>query len=112
MSKTVLEALRDDIHYPVQTGHLENRLLVRGLDSETECTQDIITSDSYKGALADSLKLLLTAPNFSEADKSFSQSEKDAIIEVMNLLYSEIGEDESTVEQPKVFMGRAVYGCS
>lgn len=108
--KTVLEALIDEIHYPVREGHLENRLLARGLTASDECTADVINGDSFKGAVADSLRLLLTAPSFSEADKSFTQSEKDAIIDVMNALYEEIGEEGNEIDEtPKVYMGRAAW---
>lgn len=105
MSKTILQAIVDDVHYPVSSGNLENRLITRGLDSDTEFTQDIANGKGYKGALADCLISLVYAPNFTEGDVSISLSDKDKIISIANKLYQEIGEDnkmiksdESTVE--------------
>lgn len=109
--KTLLQALADELHYPVPAGHLENRLLKRGLDAEAECTADVLNSNAFKGALADSLVLLIAAPGFSEADKSFTLSDKDSILELANSIYTSIGEDENVVEDetPTVYIGRAAW---
>lgn len=105
MSKTILQAIVDDVHYPVSSGNLENRLITRGLDGDTEFTQDIANGKEYKGALADCLISLVYAPNFTEGNVTISLSDKDKIISIANKLYQEIGEDnkmiksdESTVE--------------
>lgn len=105
MSKTILQAIVDDVHYPVSSGNLENRLITRGLDSDKEFTQDIANGKEYKGALADCLVSLVYAPNFTEGNVTISLSDKDKIISIANKLYQEIGEDnkmiksdESTVE--------------
>ena len=105
MNKTVLQAIVDDVHYPVSSGNLGNRLIARGLDGDTEFTQDIANGKEYKGALADCLISLVYAPNFTEGNVTISLSDKDKIINIANNLYGSIGEedkkiksDEATVE--------------
>ena len=93
MSKTILEAIVDEVHYPISSGNLENRLITRGLDSDTEFTTEIANSKEYKGALADCLISLVSAPNFTEGDVTISLSDKDKIIEMANRLYESIGEE-------------------
>lgn len=93
MNKTILEAIADDVHYPVSSGNLENRLIARGLDSDIDFTREIANSKEYKGALADCLISLISAPNFTEGDVTISLSDKDKIIEMANRLYESIGEE-------------------
>ena len=93
MSKTILEAIVDDIHYPVSSGNLENRLITRDLEGGNEFNKDIANSKEYKGALADCLISLVSAPNFTEGDVTISLSDKDKIIEMANRLYESIGEE-------------------
>lgn len=104
--KTLLEALRDEIHYPISDGHLENRLFKRGLMPNAICDVDVFNSPEFIGAVADSLFMLIAAPNFSEADKSFSGLNIDAILKQANKLYNSIGEDEKVLEdKPMVYIG-------
>lgn len=94
MSKTILQALVDDVHYPVSSGNLENRLIARGLDGDLQFNKEIANSKEYKGALADCLSSLIYAPNFTEGDVTISLSDKDKIINIANSLYKKIGEDQ------------------
>ena len=51
--KTVLQALKDEVHYKLSSGFFENRLLERSLDGNEICTFDILKSKPFKGAVAD-----------------------------------------------------------
>lgn len=104
--KTILQALRDDVHYPVGDGFLENRLLTRGLSADDIFTVEVANSTLYKGAFADSLYSLIDAPSFSEADKSITVADRDMILKKVNALYNAIGEPSVTLaEQPRVYIG-------
>ena len=88
------------------TFFFENRLLERKLNGNDDCTAEIFTSKPFKGAVADCLISLIQAPNFSEGDISFSQSEKDKIFSLANSIYNAIGESERIVGEPAVYIGR------
>lgn len=103
--KTVLQALKDEVHYKLSSGFFENRLMERGLDGESECSFEVLTSKPFKGAVADCLISLIQAPNFSEGDVSFSQSDKDKILSLANSIYNSIGESEKIVGEPIVYIG-------
>lgn len=101
--KTILQALIDEVHYPFPIGMLENKLTCRRIDGESEFTPEVATSRAFKGVLADCLYALIEAPNISEADKSFSLSDKALILKKANALYAQIGEEEvELVERPTV----------
>jgi hypothetical protein len=100
--RTIGEALMDEVMYPLPAGFVANKLLARGLDADEEVTQDILLGTPFMGAVADSLYALIEAPNFSEADKSVSLSDKSLILKKANLLYAKIGEAEKQIDQPKV----------
>lgn len=103
-SKTILQALQDEVHYPVGLGYLENKLLARGLDTNGIITADVLRSTAFIGAVADCLMSLAEAPNYSEGDKSVSYSNKDIILKRANALYRSIGEDNKVAQEarPKV----------
>ena len=106
MMKTLLDALRDEIHYPISDGHLENRLFKRGLMPNAICDVDVFNSPEFIGAVADSLFMLIAAPNFSEADENFNMVYKDLILKQANKLYNSIGESEKVLEdKPMVYIG-------
>lgn len=103
--KTVLQALKDEVHYKLSSGFFENRLLERGLDGNDECSENILVSKPFKGAVADCLSSLVHAPNFSEGDVSLSQTEKDKILFLANSIYNSIGESEKIIGEPVVHIG-------
>ena len=105
MSRTVKQALKDEITYPMNDGYIDNKILARGLNGDAEITPEILTSKEFKGATADCLFALITAPNISEAGKSISLGDRDEILKVANRLYASIGEDEKTIDVPKVQFG-------
>lgn len=107
--KTILEALVDDVNYPLPEGKIENKLIARGLSGDDEITQEVLTSNEYKGALADCLQdVLIQGISFSEADKSITLlSDKDKrLLAYINSLYNSIGESEIDLGEPIVYIGR------
>lgn len=107
--KTIRQALKDEIRYPLEDGFIENVIIRRSLDCETEATTEVMNSDAYRGAFADCLYSLIQAINFSEADKSVgSLSEKQitAILSQANSIYQSIGEPAKELEgKPTVYIG-------
>ena len=105
--KTVCEALIDEIHYPISFGLVENILIARGMKCDDEYSMDVARSDSYRGALADCLRSLLFAINYSEADRSvgaLSAEDKKTILFLANSIYKSIGEKEIAINKPKVYI--------
>jgi hypothetical protein len=95
--KTVIQALIDEVIYPIPYGKVENIAIKRGIVEEDEYTKENSETISYKGALADCLISLLQAVNFSESDKSvgtLTDAQRKAILKKANALYGEIGEPE------------------
>lgn len=105
MAKTIAQALIDEIHYPMPTGFVENKLYARGLDPCEPIAFETISSNAFKGAIADCLWSLVQAPNISESDKSVTLPERNAIIRLANTYYREIGEEEKPCEEPTVQFG-------
>lgn len=103
--KSIGQALKDELHYPLSEGFIENRLLSRGLEAEAEISAEIFNDKAFQGAIADSLYSLIEAPNFSESDISISLSEKNLILKKVNAIYEAIGEDPKYLDEPKVFIG-------
>lgn len=99
MSKTILQALLDEVHYPVGEGFAENKLLLRGLSVEASCSAEVLRGSAFIGATADCLMSLVTAPSFSEGDKSISLSERGLILKRANALYRSIGEQEQEMSE-------------
>lgn len=106
--KTVLQALRDEIHYPLPVGFVENKLIERQLDGDIEYSYEISLSNEWKGALADCLYSLLQAVNYSESDKSvgtLSDEDKKRLLVRINTLYKSIGEPTVDIDKPMVYFG-------
>lgn len=106
--KTVIQALIDEVHYPIPYGFVENVLIKRNLSADDEFSAKVAQGFPYKGALADCLFSLLQAVNFSEADKSvgaLTDAQRKTILRMANKLYDEIGEEEvSDGAQPTVYI--------
>ena len=66
--RTIAQALKDEIDYPINDGKIENKLMRRGLDGSGEISAEILDSPEFNGAVADCLYSLVEAPNFSESD--------------------------------------------
>lgn len=108
MIKTVLQAIKDEVYYPINDGLIENKLISRGLDPCSDYSAAVAQTDAYKGALADTLFTLIQAVNVSEGDKSFgslTDAQRRALLVQINKLYEAIGEAEVTFEpKPMVFI--------
>lgn len=99
--KTITQYIIDEIYYPISVGTVDNKLIKRGLVGSTQVTQEILASNSFKGALADCLYSLIQAVTFSEADKTvnaFTDKQREQILLRANKLYNEIGEEEVLLE--------------
>lgn len=106
--KTVLQALRDEVHYPIPVGFIENKLIERHLDGDAEYSYDVSQTNEWKGALADCLYSLLQAVTYSESDKSvgvLSDEDKKRLLVRINSLYKSIGEETVNLGQPMVYIG-------
>lgn len=107
--KTVRQALKDEIHYPISEGFVENVMIKRNINADDEFDCDMALSKDYQGAVADCLWSLVQAINFSEADKSFgalSDKDKERILLRVNSIYKTIGEPLVELEaKPTVYVG-------
>lgn len=106
--KTILQALRDEIHYPIPVGFIENKLIERALDGSDEFNPEVSQMKQWKGALADCLYSLLQAVNYSESDKSIgvlTDEDKKRILVRVNSLYKSIGEPNISLGLPMVYLG-------
>lgn len=106
MAKTILQALKDEIGFPVKQGFFENRLIARGMNSDDEFSADTAKSDTYWLTYADCLKgLVVGMPNIvTEGDLSLSGADKDNMLKIANGIYTRYGEDDSVIKdtQPTV----------
>lgn len=97
--KTIMQAMIDEIHYPIGSGIIENKMILRGLNADDEYDMEVAKSNAFIGAVADCLFSLISAPNFSEADKSFSLSDKALILRKVNSIYNSIGEKSVALDE-------------
>lgn len=110
MEKTIRQALIDEIQYPLSVGFIDNKLCARGLDPRTVINlskdgKSVLESKEFIGAVADCLFSLIEAPSITEAGKSVSLGDKSLILKKVNRLYLSIGEDEKTIDVPRVHFG-------
>lgn len=106
--KTILQAIKDEIYYPINDGLIENKLLGRDLSPDGEFSKVVQDSDAWKGALADSLLTLIQQVNISEGDKSYgamTDKQREALLIRINNLYGAIGEEPVEIElKPTVYI--------
>lgn len=106
--KTILQAIKDEIYYPINDGLVENKLLGRDLSPDEELSKAVLDSDAWKGALADSLLTLIQQVNISEGDKSYgamTDKQREALLIRINNLYGAIGEEPVEIElKPTVYI--------
>ena len=105
--KTILQALIDEIHYPIPVGFVENKLIERQLDGGDFFTFETTQSKEWEGALADCLFSLVQAVSLSESDKSIgtlSDKDKELLLARIKALYKSIGENPE-LGQPMVYIG-------
>lgn len=100
--RTMLEAFKDEVGFPVSEGYLRNRLLARGISPEDECLPDVFTSKSFLGAVADTLLGLVRMPNIQEGDMRIDLTNRGLLVEQANAIYKSIGEPAvSEKDKPK-----------
>ena len=108
MSKTIREALIDEIIYEMPEGKIENIIIARGLDGDEEYDVEVSKSNGYRGAYADCLVALLQSVSFSESDKSISALSDEAkkrLLNIANSIYKAIGEEEVVIDpKPTVYI--------
>ena len=108
MSKTIRQALIDEIIYPMPDGKVENKIIARGINGDDEYIPEVAKSDEYRGAYADCLIALLQSVGFSESDKSvnaLSDETKKRLLYIANSIYKAIGEEEVLTEpNPMVYI--------
>lgn len=108
-TRTIKQALVDEVFYPLADGKVDNVLLCRDINGDEEVTREALNSDAFKGALADCLAAVVEqALNFSEADKSINMpsSEQIALMKKkINVLYKAIGESSVDLGEPTVTFG-------
>lgn len=103
--RTILQALKDELLYPVSEGFLMNKLIKRGLGGDDLFTAEIAQSKEFRGCVADCLIRIITAPNITEGGMSISNSDKDAMLKIANTIYGDIGESEYTDSRPVAYFG-------
>ena len=113
MSKTIRDALIDEIIYPLPEGLVDNKLIKRGfIDDEgnvgtQEYTPESAKSDTFRGCFADCLVALVQAVNFSESDKSvgtLTDEVKKKLLARANSIYQAIGEETVPDLEPMVYI--------
>lgn len=107
--KTILQALKDEIHYKLSNGFFENRLLGRELKADDVCNAEVFKSKAFRGTVADCLISLVQAQNYTEGDVSMSLSDKkiEEARALANSIYKSIGEPVvgNTEKEPMVYIG-------
>ena len=107
MSKTIKEALIDEIVYPLPEGLIDNKMIARGLTADAEYTMESAKSVEYRGCFADCLIALVQSVGFSESDKSvsaLSDEVKKRLFFLANSIYKAIGEEEVAEYEPMVYI--------
>lgn len=107
MTKTIQQALIDEILYPLPEGLVENVMIKRGLE-DGAFSKSVSESEEYIGSLADCLYSLITAIGFAESDKSIgslTDKDKTRILARANYYYGLIGEEEKDGGDPMVYVG-------
>lgn len=102
--KTIYEALKDEVHYPISEGFIRNKLIARDLDAESDVTAEVLRSNEFKGAVADCLVSLIQAPDIAEDELKITLQDRNSILRRANYLYSTIGEDPISLS-PMVYVG-------
>ena len=106
--KSILQAIKDEVYYPINDGLVVNKILCRGLFPDTEYTAEIAESSGFIGALADTFYSLIQQVNVSEGDKSFgamTDRQREALLIRINKMYGSIGEEPVEIElKPTVYI--------
>lgn len=101
----LLEALKSKVQYPMPDSFYQSILIGRSLDGAAEFTAEVSKSSEFKGAYADCLIGVATAPNVSEGGVSISVSDSEKLVNIANSIYTNIGEKVVGKEIPTVTIG-------
>lgn len=102
--KTIFQAIKDEVAFPIADGLIENKCIARGLNGDDYFDYETAISNSFKGCVADCLYTLIETPNISEGDASFSLADRNLILKKVNSIYDAIGETPVGIEKPMVYI--------
>lgn len=106
--RTILEAFKAEVGYPVSEGYLINRLLSRGLCPDEVCTAEVLRGNAFLGTMADTLIGIVRMPNIQEGDMRIDLTDKSLLIKQANSIYRQLGErvvGEDEKPKPMVTIG-------
>ncbi len=106
--KTIAQAIKDYLgnsYSLLGSGLVGNIIIERDLDPNDEFDAAIAKDKSFIGLRADCLYNLVSSPNISESDLSISLGDRNVILKMANQFYTSIGEEEKSLDQPKVYIG-------
>lgn len=94
MTATVLESLRAVNGYPLSWLSLELVARSRGLDPESDVSEEMLGSKVYRLAKADVLMMLAYAPDVTQEGitYSFTDKQRDDFRTSASMIYNEYGE--------------------
>jgi hypothetical protein len=99
---TTIAALKAHVQYPLPAAFFESVMMKRGLAGDAACTNEILNSLEFKGAMADCIRQIILYPSsISEGGMSISKADRQSLLGEANRLYRAIGE-EPIDERPKV----------
>lgn len=99
---TTIAALKAQVPYTLSSAFFDSVLMKRELDGNADCTQEILNSSAFKGAMADCIRQIVIYPSsISEGGMSISKADRQSLLGEANRLYRSIGE-EPIDERPKI----------
>lgn len=89
---TNLEAIRNDIIYPLEDGKLEKALLDRGV--EPAGAYSLLIKNLMELVRSDLYVKLVTAPNIQEGGIAISMTDKSNLMKIASAIYLKNGESD------------------
>lgn len=106
--KTIYQAIKDELGNAfalLGKGKVENIIIKRSLNPDDDFDASVANDKTFSGVHADCLYSLVASPNISESDLSISLGDRNMILRMANQIYSSIGEEEKSLDQPNVYIG-------
>ena len=88
---TVKEALIASVNYPLSEKNVMPQIIIRGLQPDTELTEEVGHSKGYRLAYADTLRYVVTMVNLSQGG-SVTMPNAKVLAGTANAIYREYGE--------------------
>ncbi len=107
MSKTVKQALKDAVHYPIPVGFIENAIIERQLNEADEYDYEMSSPRSSRVHWLTVSTHSYRPYRCMSSDKSvgtLTDKDKERLLIRINALYNSIGE-EPVLGQPMVYFG-------